>query len=482
MNLTYQINSLQKTFVYKQLILFMDIQKKYGLIIRISLWVFVILISSCKPTQKVSKQENVVKKKVVKELSLNIDSNQIIGSSLVFINDTNLINAHIGICIYEPKTNKYLYNYQSNKYFIPASNVKIATCYAAMKYLGDSLLGLKFFENDSTIYIEGTADPSFLYKSFPTQKVLQWINTKRNKKIVLCDTKFFENPLGKGWAWDDFEEPYMAERSGMPLYGNTVHFYFNKGYKTIPHYFERYINNKVDIVNNNTKFKVLKQLGQNIFDINQGKKDTNEITFSTSQPLNIIEEILADTLHRKVVKGTHIVDQKIYSQPTDSLLKSMMHYSDNFFAEQALLMVSNEKLGLMNDEKIIDTILKTDFKTLPQKPKWVDGCGLSRYNLFTPQDLVYILNKIKNEFNWQRIKNIFPTANEGTLKGFYKNNHNKIFAKTGSLSNNSALSGFLITNKGKELIFSVIINNYQATNKNVRLAIETYISDIIENY
>ena len=36
--------------------------------------------------------------------------------------------------------------------------------------------------------------------------------------------------------------------------------------------------------------------------------------------------------------------QFIKTQPTDSLLKPMMHRSDNFFAEQSLLMVSNERL------------------------------------------------------------------------------------------------------------------------------------------
>ena len=64
----------------------------------------------------------------------------------------------------------------------------------------------------------------------------------------------------------------------------------------------------------------------------------------------------------------------------------------------------------MNDEKIIDTLLKTDFKDLPQKPRWVDGSGLSRYNLFTPQDFVAILNKMKNEFGMERIKVIFQPA------------------------------------------------------------------------
>src|SRR5215216_2947832 len=119
-------------------------------------------------------------------------------------------------------------------------------------------------------------------------------------------------------------------------------------------------------------------------------------------------------LHRPL--PNEVVNYKTYtihSQPTDSLLKPMMHRSDNFFAEQSLLMVSNERLGFMNDARIIDTLLKTDFKDLPQKPRWVDGSGLSRYNLFTSQDFVFILNKMKNEFGMERIKVIFPTGNEG---------------------------------------------------------------------
>ena len=60
----------------------------------------------------------------------------------------------------------------------------------------------------------------------------------------------------------------------------------------------------------------------------------------------------------------------IYSQPTDSMLKPLMHESDNFFADKSLLMVSAKLLNVMNDEKVIDTLLKTDFKGLPQKPRW----------------------------------------------------------------------------------------------------------------
>ena len=78
--------------------------------------------------------------------------------------------------------------------------------------------------------------------------------------------------------------------------------------------------------------------------------------------------------------------------------------------------------------------LKTDFKNLPQKPRWVDGSGLSRYNLFSPRDFVFILEKMKNDFGMERIKNIFPTGNDGTLTNYYRAEKGYIFAKTGSLS------------------------------------------------
>ena len=139
-------------------------------------------------------------------------------------------------------------------------------------------------------------------------------------------------------------------------------------------------------------------------------------------------------------------------------------------------------MGYMSDEKIIDTLFKSDLKDVPQKPKWVDGSGLSRYNLFTPQSFVYILNKMKNEFGWDRIKNILPTGGTGTLSSYYKKDSGYIYAKTGTLSNNCALSGYLITKKGKLLIFSVLVNNYQTGATPERKAVEHFLQAIREKY
>ena len=72
--------------------------------------------------------------------------------------------------------------------------------------------------------------------------------------------------------------------------------------------------------------------------------------------------------------------------------------------EQTLLMVSHVLLGQMNEQLLIDSLLKTVYKELPQRPRWVDGSGLSRYNLFSPEDFVWLLNKLQQEFGMERMK------------------------------------------------------------------------------
>jgi D-alanyl-D-alanine carboxypeptidase/D-alanyl-D-alanine-endopeptidase (penicillin-binding protein 4) len=199
------------------------------------------------------------------------------------------------------------------------------------------------------------------------------------------------------------------------------------------------------------------------------------------------DSLLSDTVKQAIqfarIAGLDFTNyRRIYSQPSDSLFKPMMHNSDNFFAEQTLLMASNQYLGYMSDQKMIDTILKTSLKDLPQRPKWVDGSGLSRYNLCTPQSIVFLLTKMKNEFGMERMKEILPTGGEGTLSAYYRKDAGSIFAKTGTLSNNCALSGYLLTKKGKWLVFSVLANNYITAATPIRRAVESFIEKIREAY
>ena len=136
----------------------------------------------------------------------------------------------------------------------------------------------------------------------------------------------------------------------------------------------------------------------------------------------------------------------------------------------------------MNDNLITDTILDIELKDLPQRPRWADGSGLSRFNLFTPADFVTILVKMKDEFGMDRIRHVFATGGKGTLLNFYKKDSSFIYAKTGTLSGVVALSGFLYTRKNKLLCFSVLVNNHRGNAVEIRRRVEAFLSEIRRKY
>lgn len=381
--------------------------------------------------------------------------------------------AHIGISVYDATQNKYVFNYQGDKYFVPASNTKIPTCYVAMKYLGDSLTALRYVvRNPDTIFIAGTGSPDLLHPDYKNQPVFNFL--KQYKQVILS-VKPYTDFLGSGWSWSDYKAYYMAQRSDLPLYGNVARFNWkNEGnVEVMPSYFKTVTTAANHLPNG---FDIGKPWDENKFTVTEGTGKNDEVPFRPDAAT--IKALLADTLKLPVTIDLHPLSagsQRLYSRPVDSVLRPMMHRSDNFFAEQMLLMVSQEKLGIMDDRTIIDTLLKTDLADLPQKPRWVDGSGLSRYNLFTPQDFVVILHKMEKEFGMQRIKGILPTGGEGTISSYYKEDSGYIYAKTGSLSGVVSLSGYLYTPKGRLLIFSVLVNNHNGSAADVRRAVERFV-------
>ena len=78
----------------------------------------------------------------------------------------------------------------------------------------------------------------------------------------------------------------------------------------------------------------------------------------------------------------------------------------------------------------------------------------------------------------ERLKNILATGGAGTLKLYYKKDAGYIFAKTGTLNNNCALSGYLITKKNKLYIFSILANNYTGGATPIRKAVEKFLTEV----
>lgn len=404
-----------------------------------------------------------------------------------------LREGHAGISIYDPAKGKYLYAHNADKYFVPASNVKIVTSYAAMKHLGTRLKGLKYAEQENAVIIEATGDPTFLHPSFTHQPVFDYL---RNKQHILINTENWKaESLGSGWSWDDYSEAYMTERSPMPFSGNVVRFrtvtpsagdsaVAGNNLSVSPSFFRDSMYKSEEYGLPTDAFTIQRDKSRNNFRVAPADSlfSSKDIPYVTNG-FETVRKLLRDTLKTDIRASYYTLQNPkiIFSHPTDSVLKIMMHASDNFLAEQMLLMVSNEQTGIMSDE-VRAALLKTDLAGLPGQPRWADGSGLSRYNLFTPKDFVVILDKIKNEFGLERVKEIFPTGNEGTLKNYYGSEGGLIYAKTGSMSGVFCISGYLYTKKNRLLLFSVLINNFQSSPTDVRRSVEAFLKKVRQVY
>src|SRR5687768_4097939 len=117
------------------------------------------------------------------------------------ITNKALTNAHVGISIFDPAENKYWYNFQGDKYFVPASNTKIPTCYAAMKYLGDSLVGLKYEKQAEWMCIYTAGDPTLLHKDFKTHPVIDFLKKDTTETVFFCNEGWKSEKFGSGWSW-----------------------------------------------------------------------------------------------------------------------------------------------------------------------------------------------------------------------------------------------------------------------------------------
>src|SRR5690606_26237976 len=153
-----------------------------------------------------------------------------------------------------------------------------------------------------------------------------------------------------------------------------------------------------------------------------------------------------------------------------------------FYAEQTDQMASMKLFDTIGTRRMIRYMLNNKLKDLPQPPRWVDGSGLSRFNLFSPNDMVSILQKLYAEFPPARIDSMLPTGGKGTLTSLYHDMAGAIFAKTGSLSHDVALSGYLTTQKGHLLIFSIIINHCVGSLQEARKSMESFLREVWEKY
>ena len=370
------------------------------------------------------------------------------------------------------KKNKTIVDFQSNRYMTPASNIKLLTFLATISIF-DSIPSLEYIRKNNKFYFRSTGYPLLGHPKYE-DKVLAEFLKKQPDSLVYIENKKNINSLGPGWAWDDQGYYFSSERSFFPFHGNVVKLYKTKKDLSLK-FFPKYFGKNKNLIKNISNWN----------DINNIKtKDTLLIPFSTKKVSNRV--LLSEYLDRKVLLADDFTEIKnqfktFYSGFEKQLFEALLHDSDNLIAESLLLMVSNYFKNDLDNKKTINDFILVNFPGLKNKPIWHDGSGLSRYNMLTTSSIIQVLKKIHDKIGIKKIMIYFPEikADSKRLSFFDQQNQFKVFAKTGTLSNNHSLSGYIFKNE-KLILFSFMVNHHNRSLMDIQKAMGKIITKVLD--
>lgn len=405
-----------------------------------------------------------------------------------FNTSTVLKHTTLGFALYDLSGKKMIFEKNGDKYFVPASNTKLFTFYTSLKMLPQRISALRYEERNDSLIFWGTGDPSFLQTELKNKAALNFLK-ESNKKLFFSPGRYVGNKFGPGWAWDDYNDYYQAEINELPIMDNTVQVTGN-AFGTLnisPGNFSSCF--VKDSAATNSNFFIKRDLIENKFfysSLTPPKKLSERIPYLVSTETTL--SLLNDTLH-KYIGLVNLPMPKtakiVLGADRDSVLTQMLLPSDNFIAEQLLLLCSDQISDTLQTKKTIDFALKNYLANLPDKPKWVDGSGLSRMNLFSPRDMVKVLELIYKEVNNPaKLFAMLPAGGKtGTLKNAYpKTGSPFVFGKTGTLTGVHNESGYVVTKKGKTYLFSFMNNNFVEPTSAIRAEIVRTITSIHDNF
>lgn len=419
--------------------------------------------------------------------------------------------ATMGIIVQSMNTGRLLYVKNSNNLFVPASNLKLFTAVAALLYLGPDYQYQTTLLTDAAnsnngiltgnIYLKFSGDPDLTTEQLNNLLIAAF---KKNNistiqgNIYIDNSVYNDKQYAPGWMWDELNLCYAAPITPIMLNHNcfsmtlTPAAQVNEKAQLSTENFDNLtpVINQVQMTNvdsDNCSLQ-LKSLGKNNY-LLSGCMSTQDhpinLQIAIRDPYLYAKDLVATllrmngiTLQGNIVNGVVPENARILasqsSQPISVLVKEMLKNSDNQIANSLFMTLSekyyHQSATWNNASKAMQAILLQNAGINFSNASIVDGAGISRYNMVTPQQLAQLLYfSYRNATIFPALMASLPIAGEdGTLKDRMQaeNVRGQLRAKTGSMTGISALSGYVITHDGKTVSFVILVNNFLGNTEN----------------
>jgi serine-type D-Ala-D-Ala carboxypeptidase/endopeptidase (penicillin-binding protein 4) len=419
------------------------------------------------------------------------------------LTDKRLTDSQIGVTVADANTGEVLYEHNGAKRGIPGSNDKLTTTAAALENLGGDFAYTTEVAGDrptdgvvaGDLYLRGFGDPTILEADY--DKLAQDLADRGVSTIdgdlVADDTAFDSVRSGTEWGWSDLQFTYAAEvsaltvASGDDYNAGSVRVFVKPGaaegdpaqISLAP------ANDYVEIVNTATtgtatNVSVNRDPHDNVIRVSGTVKAGGDGTFATRsviEPTQLAADVFADSLEEA---GITLNGDLRFGEATPQGLETLATHQSMTLAElePVILKPSNASvaealfktlgyeasgLGTFSSGKTA-TYAGIEPHGVDTGPiRQVDGSGISRHNMLTTNMLADLLVGAKKADWFSTWHDALPIAcQDGTLASRMCGTAaaGNVRAKTGSMTSVSALSGYVTDADGRELVFSVIVNDF----------------------
>jgi D-alanyl-D-alanine carboxypeptidase/D-alanyl-D-alanine-endopeptidase (penicillin-binding protein 4) len=171
------------------------------------------------------------------------------------------------------------------------------------------------------------------------------------------------------------------------------------------------------------------------------------------------------------------------SPPLIEVVEGILEPSQNWMTEQLVRLLGASDTtqagwpaGLAAMERTLVDRVGVDSLDLSLR----DGSGLSAYDLVTPRAMVRTLRWIRAQPWGEAYRRALAEPGEegSTLSGRLPGLEGRVHAKTGTISNVNSLSGYLVTDEGREVVFSILSNGSGLPSRVVRDGIDAVVREL----
>jgi D-alanyl-D-alanine carboxypeptidase/D-alanyl-D-alanine-endopeptidase (penicillin-binding protein 4) len=211
-------------------------------------------------------------------------------------------------------------------------------------------------------------------------------------------------------------------------------------------------------------------------DFNSGFAGNTSSSHFSSDPAKLATSVLDDSMRHSGIKisptialGKTPADAKpvavIHSPPISQIVNTTDVYSDNFFAEM-LEKLLGARFGGAGTTAAGTHVVEAFARSMGSDIHQVDGSGLTRTNLASPEDVVKLLLGVqRSEIGEEFIQDLALSGKEGTTAGRMQGTaaYGRCRLKTGTLTGVSNLSGYCFNTSGKVMVFSTLMASVGST-------------------